>query len=308
MDMENVEAIAADESLPVESNVAPEVALEPEAAPARIENGLLFAFKPPKQKKAAPEKRRAIKPRPMRASEPKARAARSESEPMARFVIDPAKPAEMETIRYNLIRARVMSGLTAVEAARSIGYGNSTQLSLIESGARKIPDNIRFLVNAARAYGVSCDFLLGLSSNMEPDGQIAHQYAIARHMADISGAVGSVLANAMQNYMSEAYPTATEYRRIMEAIEKVDDGLAKMRDKYEFDEVPGGTVLSRPIEQLSAITDMLRPRLKKLKAIEDYMTDMRRGLIPEVKGLSDAYSLIARQTQGSLLAGDADAD
>lgn len=53
---------------------------------------------------------------------------------LRRFVRDKSKPEELEKLRNNLIVARVMSGMTAVEAAERLGYANSTQLSLIESG------------------------------------------------------------------------------------------------------------------------------------------------------------------------------
>lgn len=41
---------------------------------------------------------------------------------LTRFVRNKAKPEELETLRYNLVVARVMAGLTAVEAAERFGY------------------------------------------------------------------------------------------------------------------------------------------------------------------------------------------
>lgn len=271
-----------------------------------MDTGMLFPMRSVPHKIKAEVKPKLVKPQAMRPSAIELRRSRTTGETATRFVRDPAKPEELENIRYNLIRARVMSGLTEVEAAARLGYANSTQLNLIESGKRRIPDKhqARFLTDFARAYSVSVDFLLGLSPHMEPDGEVAHGYAMARHMADVSGAVGALLASTMREYMSEAYPTAMEYRRIVEAIDRVDDALSTMRGRFGFDDVPGGAPLARAIEHLTSLTAMLRPRLSKLNAIEGYMADMRRGMMPEVRGLCDEYNQLARQTQHELPMGD----
>jgi transcriptional regulator with XRE-family HTH domain len=258
---------------------------------------------------AAPVPKAKKQPRPARRARRKAMNASTLSDAtrerlvgtaLTRFVRDPAKPEELETLRYNLIHARVLSGMTAVEAAKALGYSNSTQLSLIESGERRVPENLRFLLDASRAYSVSIDFLLGVSPHTEPDGRMAHEHAIARHMADIGGAVGNLLASTMRQYMTDAYPTATEYRRVIECVEKVDGALSVMRERFGFDDAPGSAPLMRAIEQLTGSVEPMRPKLAKLKAIEDYMADMRRGLIPEVKELTESYNQIARQTQHEL--------
>jgi transcriptional regulator with XRE-family HTH domain len=72
----------------------------------------------------------------------------------------------METLRHNLIAARVVLGLSGVEAAKRFGFSSSTQLPLIESGQRKTPNDCEFLRLASIAYGVSTDFLLGLSPHI----------------------------------------------------------------------------------------------------------------------------------------------
>ncbi|WP_186083599.1 XRE family transcriptional regulator [Burkholderia gladioli] len=200
-----------------------------------------------------------------------------------RFVRDPLKPAEMENLRYNLIRARVMSGLTEVEAAQAMGYANSTQLCLIEKGQRPIKETFRFLLDASRAYSVSIDFLLGLSTHTEPDGKIAHQYAVARHMADVLGAVGSKLAETMHEYMEHSYPTVSDFRKTIEAAEGVESALTTLREKHGFDDMPGGSKLHRAVELLLAAVAPLRPRLEKAQRIDGYMADMERGFIPDVR-------------------------
>jgi hypothetical protein len=92
--------------------------------------------------------------------------------PLTRFMRNRNLPGELEDLRRKLIEARVMQGLTAVEAAEKFGYAKSTQLSLIETGKRPTPTDWRFLKQAAEIYAVSVDWLLGLSPNMEPDARV----------------------------------------------------------------------------------------------------------------------------------------
>jgi hypothetical protein len=73
---------------------------------------------------------------------------------LRRFTRNKNAPERMETLRYNLIAARVVSSLTAVEAAKRLGYANSTKLSLIETGQRKTPKDWGFLRLASIAWRV----------------------------------------------------------------------------------------------------------------------------------------------------------
>lgn len=63
--------------------------------------------------------------------------------------------------------ARLASGLSQIDAARLLGYSNSTKLSKIESGSHSSQIPIWAVRKAAEIYGVSCGYLLASDS---PDG------------------------------------------------------------------------------------------------------------------------------------------
>jgi transcriptional regulator with XRE-family HTH domain len=78
------------------------------------------------------------------------------------------------------IAARKLSGLDQQQAAARLGYRNSSQLSKIESGQSGAA--VYVIQRAAIAYGVSMEFLTGLSDYPERDAATGEQLAIMRSL------------------------------------------------------------------------------------------------------------------------------
>ncbi|WP_174771892.1 XRE family transcriptional regulator [Paraburkholderia sp. SG-MS1] len=211
-------------------------------------------------------------------------------EALRRFKRDPRKPDDLERLRYNLIVARVMAGLTAVEAAQKLGYANSTQLSLIESGERKTPDAHQFLMDCGRVYSCSVDFLLGLSPHIDESARVAHEHAMARSIEGLGQGIVMMLTNAFAKYTEQAHPVASEYQRMLTAVERVEETINVMRDKYGFDEIPGSAPVLRAVEQLSAIAEPIRDKLRHFQNVEAYIDDVKAGRMPAIPYLSERHA------------------
>lgn len=67
-----------------------------------------------------------------------------------------------------LLFAREMAGLSTAEAARKLGIRSPSHLSRAEHQSHPRGITPRLLADAAQAYGVSADYLLGLSEDWEP--------------------------------------------------------------------------------------------------------------------------------------------
>jgi transcriptional regulator with XRE-family HTH domain len=211
-------------------------------------------------------------------------------EALQRFKRDPRKPEDLERLRYNLIAARVMAGLTAVEAAQKMGYANSTQLCLIESGKRKTPDDYRFLMDCARAYRCSVDFLLGLSPHIDESARVAHEHAMARGIEDIGQGIASILTTAIVKYTEQAHPVASEYQRMLTAVERVDSAIAVMREKFGFDDLRGSAPVLAAVEELSALSEPIRDKLRHFQSVEAYIEDVKAGRMPSIPYLSERHA------------------
>lgn len=82
----------------------------------------------------------------------------------------PNRQEQAELARHvgaKLKEAREMVGLSQLNAARQIGYANSTKLSKIETGKHSSQIPMWMLKRASQVYDVSLDYLLGITESME---------------------------------------------------------------------------------------------------------------------------------------------
>ncbi|TAM53822.1 MAG: XRE family transcriptional regulator [Paraburkholderia sp.] len=206
------------------------------------------------------------------------------------FVRNRDRPEELETLRYNLIVARVLSGMTAVEAAQRFGYKNSTQISLIESGGRPTPRDHQFLRQASQVYAVSCDFLLGLSPHMEFDGRVARQHALVRGTEQILGNIAAQFATVMIKFTEETKPIPDDFESVSTAAENVARTLAVMREKYGLDDMRGSASLVASVEKLARAVEPLRRKIAHYRSIDAYFDELRAGKLPPIPYLTERYS------------------
>lgn len=67
--------------------------------------------------------------------------------------------------------ARALAGLSTAEAAQKLGIRSPSRLSRAEHPSHPEGITPRLLADAAQAYGVSADYLLGLSEDWERDAE-----------------------------------------------------------------------------------------------------------------------------------------
>lgn len=207
---------------------------------------------------------------------------------LKRFTRNKNAPERMETLRYNLIAARVVSGLTAVEAAKRLDYANSTQLSLIETGQRKTPTDWEFLRLASLAYGVSTDFLLGLSPHIEIDGKVAQQHALLRKTEAVMSSVAEAFATALIKFSEQEQLNRADMERISSAAVRLNEVLKRLRDRG-FDDFPGGAPLLAAVTGVIDAAEPVRHKLHQFQSIEDYLAQMRSGQVPVIPYLTERY-------------------
>ena len=115
------------------------------------------------------------------------------------------------TMGRRFVAARELCGLSLTEAAHALGYATGARLSLIEAGRKK--PGVALLIHAADTYGVSSDFLLGLSD--EPDGDwvmalLAALRGADRCMEQVAVRVDELLAAIESAARDAAMPGDTE--------------------------------------------------------------------------------------------------
>jgi transcriptional regulator with XRE-family HTH domain len=210
--------------------------------------------------------------------------------PLNSFTVNPDRPREQEEYRYRLIVARLRNGMTQVEAAKRLGYQTSAQLNKIESGAVVPPRDLDFLLKVSHAYSVSVDFLLGLSPNEEYDSRVQQQHAILRGTEDVMAACASQIASAMVMFTNQTQPVPRDYRRVVDAVERVTCALQKLRERGEFDDLLGSNPVLKAVELLDTAAEPLREKLKEWHGIDEYFRELRDGKMPPIPHLTDRFS------------------
>jgi DNA-binding XRE family transcriptional regulator len=207
---------------------------------------------------------------------------------LTRYVRNKELPESLERLRYNLIVARVMSGMTQVEAAEKFGYSKSTQINLIESGQRKTPDDHKFIRQAAEIYAVSTDFLLGLSPHMEFDSKVQQQHALMRGVESVLSGISAEFATVMIEYTKQTQPVPNDFARVSSAADKVEIAVGVMR-RHGLDEVRGSSLLATALEELDSACMGLRQKLKSYRSVEGYFDDVRSGKMQAIPFLRERY-------------------
>ena len=211
------------------------------------------------------------------------------NEPLKRFVRNKNTPEELEALRFGLIAARVLNGLTTDEAQERFGEGEDISIDRIESGQQKVPTDWHFLRKAAEVYAVSSDFLLGLSPHIEIDSKVTQQFAFMRTMQEILRRDAEERASAIITYVSADSPQAAEYQRVCDAATAICKAMSVMRNKYDFDEMRGSAPVVAAVDALGAALQPFRSKLKQFRSLEAYFADTQSGKLPVIPYLMERY-------------------
>lgn len=198
-------------------------------------------------------------------------------------------PLDKAVIRERIKRARIMNQMTSVEAARRMGYSNSAQLSLMESGQRPIPNDWMFIKNMAGVYRCSVDYLLGLSPNPERDPLAAEGYAMANSLEELlqrqvlslttafikSGMHNRMAADAVQSLIA----SGEKIGRAVKALEQLNPEA--------FEDLRGGATLMRALEELDKDMASMRKVLEHRKAHDAALLDLANGKAGPMTYLED---------------------
>lgn len=110
------------------------------------------------------------------------------------LAITPETIGQITAARF--IAARIMSGLDQRSAADKLGYKNSSPLCKIEAGDAGVPTYM--IARAAQVYGVSMDYLIGLSDYPERDMATVEAVALMR---SVRGQIGDWAMQIARKFM-----------------------------------------------------------------------------------------------------------
>lgn len=182
-----------------------------------------------------------------------------------------------------LRRVREVLGIDQDDAAKALGYFNSAHLSLFEYGKKNIP--VHVLVNAATVYGVSTDYLLGLSPDLERGADGAGRAAVLRDAVTLLERNARQLATRLLTEVRTRYAAQPLLTDLTQRASQVQAALARVRElnPEAFDELRGGAPLVKAVTELAQRAAVASHQFKTLapatEDLDDECTEVDTGAV-----------------------------
>jgi transcriptional regulator with XRE-family HTH domain len=216
--------------------------------------------------------------------------------PPKRLVRARAPDTDSAIIRERMAAALAMNRLTSVEVAKRMGYKNSTQISLILSGARPIPHDWAFLKKFSDICMVSLDFLYGLNQYPQRDPIASGHFAVLRGFEDLMRHQSASMATAFIECAALSDLPWREVNELCDLVEHAASAIERMRDNPNNAELIPDLCAGSPVldlvQQFHRATPAIRAAFDKRRSGETKIMELasgRRGPL--------AYLLEGRQNQ-----------
>lgn len=136
--------------------------------------------------------------------------------------------AEKRAIGRRLREAREINGMTLTDAAQALGYTQPVHLSYWETGTRMAP--FERLIQLAKLYGTTMDFLCGLQDDSDRDPAAATSRAVA---GLVSASVDKIVRSLTQHNVELVrgmLPGSGEAQRMAGLALEASKALTRMRE------------------------------------------------------------------------------
>lgn len=176
-------------------------------------------------------------------------------------------------------KARSLSGLTEKDAISRMGLKNPKVISQIENCHRQ--PTLAFLIRAANAYGVSADYLLGLSEDDDRSSDIATRSAIMRQ----NERVGNIIAVALSKTTFD-YAKAVGDQSIKSLI-AISETLCEKLKRFcelnpEFEDMKGGAPVQKLIVEITPIININKRKLEEREGLLELGTQQLEQCVQQV--------------------------
>lgn len=141
--------------------------------------------------------------------------------------------------------AREATGLNQADAGRRLGYTQGGHLCEAESGTRPMP--LERAILAARLYGVTMDYLLGLADDPAPDPVAAVQGAVASRIAAEVHHLAQTMVEQTAALVRSYMPCVARGERLAGLALEAHAALQRLRERCpDFDkELPASALVAR---------------------------------------------------------------
>jgi transcriptional regulator with XRE-family HTH domain len=185
-----------------------------------------------------------------------------------RLSTTPVKSTDyLKPLGLRMQEAREIAGYSQVFAAKKMGYANSSRLNKIEKGVDIKSISIPYLMRASKLYGVSIDFLLGVSKDWDRDVNICHIKGITNLLAEEWGKAHIKDVNAI-NYLGNKIAIIGQAFDLMwPAMADIRKALIRFIElNPKFNDMRGGASLVGSIDRAELAEHTVKGLLKRFQS------------------------------------------
>lgn len=174
-----------------------------------------------------------------------------------------------KVVAGRFVQARELNGMSQTEASERMGYEKSTQLSLWEHGVRLPP--IDRMIVAALVYGVSLDYLYGLSDEPERDQHDAVRRALARNMEDQLRSHADRIAASMLAFSKHGGMNVMTVKSLVVRASEAAKAVRRFSElnAKKFDNMPGGATVLHACVALEALVREATTMVQRAEGIAE---------------------------------------
>jgi transcriptional regulator with XRE-family HTH domain len=179
-------------------------------------------------------------------------------------------------IGLRMREAREIAGMQQIHAAKLLGYKNSSRLNKIENAQNVSSISLHTILTASKIYDVSCDFLLGISSDWERDARVASN----------SNAMSYILELWTQQHLNDLNAirrNENKVKALCKAVDMYSNSVANCRKSLNvfmernkgFNEMKAGATLVNAVCEIENAVYNATAQLKRYKADVKVDRDLR---------------------------------
>ncbi len=172
-----------------------------------------------------------------------------------------------KSIGQRLKDARELADFSQIEAARLLGYKNSSKLAKIEgaTGPRSVPHWV--IKRAAELYDVSIDYLYGISDDWELSARACMERDVSKWVFNVWEAArrrDMEVMRRLQNRVDFIRDSIGLMGASSDELRSALERFIELNPEFE-DEMRGGSRLVAAVKKVEDVTGNAKCKLKKLK-------------------------------------------
>ncbi|PTQ86885.1 DNA-binding XRE family transcriptional regulator [Nitrosomonas ureae] len=212
---------------------------------------------------------------------------------MARVVVRYIPKTEERTrlvkiMGKRLREAREIAGFNQSEAARRLGYTNSSKLAKIEAGSDTNSIPLWLIIRAARLYHVSIDFLFGESSDWEMSAQAISERETQKWLFEQWEQSRMADMNSVRK-LQDRINAVTEFMKyFFESAVDLDIAMKRFIElNPEFNELRGSNTLLSRVNRIAELTSKSRTKLEIYAELANGINRFKIDSKPQPRLFSD---------------------